>query len=79
MDSRDGSRGDARVTLAIREPASSYDWSRTRARRRGGAAVQQLNDGDWPSASVVTARYGTWAAARTAAAVESGMKAGEPQ
>jgi len=47
---------------------SSYDWSRTHARRRGGEALERLSAGDWPSASVVTAVYGSWKAARAAAA-----------
>ena len=46
---------------------SSYDWSRTHARRRGGQALERLATGDWPAASVVTGLFGTWAAARTAA------------
>ena len=33
---------------------SSYDWSRTHARRRGGEAVRRLEAGEWPPASVVT-------------------------
>ena len=37
---------------------SSYDWSRTHARRRGGEALERLTDGDWPSASVVTDVFG---------------------
>jgi hypothetical protein len=45
---------------------SSYDWSRTHARGRGGEALRRLNDGSWPSASVVTALWGSWSAARTA-------------
>jgi hypothetical protein len=45
---------------------SSYDWSRTHARRRGGEALRRLNDGRWPSASVVTAVWGSWSAARRA-------------
>ena len=49
---------------------SSYDWSRTHARRRGGEALERLNDGDWPSASVVGGIFGTWAAALAAAAEE---------
>ena len=49
---------------------SSYDWSRTHARRRGRRALERLNDGDWPSASVVGGIFGTWAAALTAAAEE---------
>jgi AraC-like DNA-binding protein len=49
---------------------SSYDWSRTHARRRGRRALERLNEGDWPSASVVTGIFGTWAAALTAAAEE---------
>jgi hypothetical protein len=47
---------------------SSYDWSRTHARRRGERALQRLACGHWPSAGVVTAVFGTWAAARQAAA-----------
>jgi hypothetical protein len=46
---------------------SSYDWSVTHARRRGGAARERLIAGMWPSASVVTALFGRWAAARDAA------------
>jgi hypothetical protein len=42
---------------------SSYDWSATHADRRGGVAYQRLATGDWPSASVVTAAFGSWAAA----------------
>jgi hypothetical protein len=54
---------------------TSYDWSRTHARRRGGEALERLSTADWPSASVVTAVYGRWKAARAAAAkqiVEAG-------
>ena len=47
---------------------SSYDWSRTHARRRGGEALERLSTGDWPSAGVVTAVYGSWKAARAEAA-----------
>jgi AraC-like DNA-binding protein len=47
---------------------SSYDWSRTPARRRGGEALERLRTGDWPSAGVVTAVYGSWKAARAGAA-----------
>jgi len=46
---------------------TSYDWSRTHARRRGGEAVERLRSGDWPAASVVTRLFGTWAAVRAAA------------
>jgi hypothetical protein len=46
---------------------SSYDWSRTHARRRGGEGLEQLAGRYWPAASVVTRVFGTWAAARTAA------------
>jgi len=45
---------------------SSYDWSRTHARRRGGQALDRLTTGTWPSASVVSALFGTWGAARAA-------------
>jgi hypothetical protein len=47
---------------------SSYDWSRTHARRRGGEPLERLSTGDGPSAGVVTAVYGSWKAARAAAA-----------
>jgi AraC-like DNA-binding protein len=46
---------------------SSYDWSRTHARRRGGEPLKRLKEGEWPAASVVTHLFGTWAAARAAA------------
>ena len=45
---------------------SSYDWSRTHARRRGGEALERLTNGDWPPASVVTKLHGSWAVARAA-------------
>ena len=46
---------------------SSYDWSSTHARRRGGEPLERLSTDDWPSAGVVTAVYGSWTAARAAA------------
>ncbi len=46
---------------------SSYDWSRTHARRRGKDAARRLAAGRWPSASVVAAVFGSWALAREAA------------
>jgi hypothetical protein len=49
---------------------SSYDWSRTHARRRGERASQRLAVGHWPSASIVSALFGTWAGAREAVARE---------
>jgi hypothetical protein len=47
---------------------SSYDWSRTHARRRGGRALERLSDGDWPPASVVSDVCGDWPQARADAA-----------
>jgi AraC-like DNA-binding protein len=62
-----------RVRAAMREwrvrygrLPSSYDWSRNHAFRRGSDALKRLGDGDWPSASVVTNVYGSWAEARAA-------------
>jgi AraC-like DNA-binding protein len=55
---------------------SSYDWSRTHAQRRGGEALERLSGGDWPCASVVTGVFGSWKAARAAAA-EQIAKAGD--
>lgn len=49
---------------------SSYDWSRTHGRRRGGAALERLAGGEWPAASVVSGLFGTWADAWTAASGE---------
>ena len=46
---------------------TSYDWSRTHARHRGGEALIRLTGGQWPSASVVTTLFGSWRAARSAA------------
>ena len=43
---------------------SSYDWSRTHARRRGGEALKRLHAAEWPAPSTVTDLYGAWAAAR---------------
>jgi hypothetical protein len=36
---------------------SSYDWSRTHARRRGCHALERLATGDWPAPSVVTSLF----------------------
>ncbi|HZO79632.1 MAG TPA: helix-turn-helix domain-containing protein [Solirubrobacteraceae bacterium] len=47
-------------------PPSSYDWSRTHARRRGGLAIERLDEGKRPAASVVTKLFGSWALARAA-------------
>jgi hypothetical protein len=55
---------------------SSYDWSRTHARRRGGEALERLSDRNWPSASVVPNVFGIWAKARAAA--DHGASAREP-
>jgi AraC-like DNA-binding protein len=57
---------------------TSYDWSRTHARRRGGEAVARLAEGEWPAASVVTRLFGTWSAARAAAAEQAGEMTSEP-
>jgi AraC-like DNA-binding protein len=56
---------------------SSYDWSRTHARQRGGEALNRLTCGEWPAASAVGNLFGTWAAARAAAA--SGEDVGPAQ
>jgi AraC-like DNA-binding protein len=55
---------------------SSYDWSRTHAKRRGGGALKRLSDGRWPSASVVGELFGSWQAAREAVGVEAGTTSG---
>jgi hypothetical protein len=47
---------------------SSYDWSLTHVRRRGGQALARLSEGECPSASVVGRVYGTWVEARAAPA-----------
>jgi AraC-like DNA-binding protein len=43
---------------------SSYDWSRTHARGRGGEALERLASREWPAASIVSRLFGTWADAR---------------
>jgi len=48
-------------------PPSSTDWSRTNARRRGGEALQRVEQGAWPATSTVIEVYGSWAAARASA------------
>jgi len=50
---------------------SSYDWSATHARRRGGEALERLATRRWPPASVVGSLFGTWAAARSRASAEA--------
>jgi hypothetical protein len=50
---------------------SSYDWSRTHANRRGGAALTRLDSGEWPSASVVSRAGGGWQEACDAATTEA--------
>jgi hypothetical protein len=47
---------------------SSYDWSRTQARRRGGIALKRLNEGKWPPVSVFGELFGSWQEARGVAA-----------
>jgi hypothetical protein len=54
---------------------SSYDWSSTHARRRGGKAMRRLSAGDWPSASVVTRLFGGWVGARSVAGEREGIAA----
>ena len=56
-------------------PPSAYDWSRTHARRRGSDALQRLNEGEWPAASVVTKLFGSWAVARAAHEPQGGAVA----
>jgi len=48
---------------------SSYDWSRTHARRRGEEPLKRLAEGEWPAPSVITRLFGTWALARAAASL----------
>ena len=55
---------------------SSYDWSRTHARRRGDAALDRLAKGDWPPSSVITVLFGSWSAARAALGCEGSACSG---
>jgi hypothetical protein len=43
-------------------PPSSYDCSRTHARRGGGEALKRVQAGEWPAPSTVIDLYGSWAA-----------------
>jgi hypothetical protein len=54
--------------------ASSYDWSGTHAGRRGGAALERYQSGDWPSGSVIRRLYDSAAEARNDAFPASGRK-----
>ena len=51
---------------AVRQAAVLVRLVADAARRRGGEALRRLNHGCWPSASVVTAVWGSWSAARRA-------------
>jgi hypothetical protein len=44
--------------------ATTYDWSGTHARRRGGPALARYESGDWPSGPVIRRLYGSVANAR---------------
>ena len=46
---------------------SSYDWSRTHARRRGPDALARLQERDWPTPATLSDLFGTWAQARAEA------------
>jgi hypothetical protein len=65
---RDGAREAMRARQArYGQLPSSYDWSRTHARRRGPDVLARL-EGDWPAPGTVTDLFGTWARARAEAA-----------
>jgi hypothetical protein len=55
------------------ELPTSYSWSRTHARRRGGNALARLQDGEWPPPATVTDLYGSWAGAK-ADAISSSVR-----
>ncbi|MHB1568566.1 MAG: helix-turn-helix domain-containing protein [Solirubrobacteraceae bacterium] len=57
---------------------TSYDWSRTHARRRGEEVLARLAQREWPAASVVTRLFGTWSAARAEAVERSGDRTRQP-
>lgn len=44
--------------------ASSYNWSGSHARRRGGTALARYESGDWPTGPVIRRLYGSAANAR---------------
>jgi hypothetical protein len=52
--------------------ATAYDWSGTHARRRGGAALERYEAGEWPSGPVIHRLYGSPGAARVDAFPTSG-------
>jgi hypothetical protein len=57
-------------------PPSSYDWSRTHARRRGGEALRRLDSSEWPAPATVCRLHGSWASA--VADVFAGAPEGAP-
>ena len=67
VDAAAGARLDARLAEPVRQPPVLLALVRTHANRRGGAALKRLNEGDWPPASVVGQRFGSWLKARNAA------------
>ena len=63
---------------------SSYDLSATHSRRRGGQALARWNAGfrdgmPWPSASILTGRYGRYRAGIAAAVEGSQVDTGESE
>ena len=54
---------------------SSYDWSRTHARRRRGEPLKRLQAAEWPAPSTVIDLYGSWAAARADARLRRRLNA----
>ena len=63
MDTGTGSRSDPPWRAVYGAAPSSYDGSRTHARRRGGEALKRLQAGQWRAPSTVIDLYGTWAKA----------------
>ena len=58
---------------------SSYDWSRTHARRRGEQALRRLDLDDRPAPATVAKLYGSWSRALADAFADSGgSRAADP-
>ena len=66
LDPRARGRGDARVAPPVRDAAVLVRVVGGARAPRGGEALRRLNESCWPSASVVTAVWGSWSAARGA-------------
>ena len=78
VDSRTSARRDARLARPLRPPPLRIRLVAHPARRRGAQALERLDDGEWPPASVVGDVFGTWEGARAAARADTSPRERSP-